>query len=144
MLKKIFMLVILNFLIFFSVGKVMFDKEIDVSDKLEPFLDSLENTKIGAYYFHLGNMQKLHKYLSIEFINSTGTIKKVCYEIQSEKLERTAECENDIQIILDEHATSTIILGSMRPFNVLFSEFLMGHVKFEGLTFYDLMMVLKW
>jgi hypothetical protein len=70
-------------------------------------------------------------------VNSAGTIKKVCYEIQSDRLKMVAECEDDIRIILDEHATSIIIFGPMRPFNIMLSEFLTGHAKFEGLTLYD-------
>jgi hypothetical protein len=130
------------------VGKTLFDKTKDVKDKLDPFLDSIENPKIGFYYIDLGNLQKTHKYISLEFVNSTGTIKKACYEIHSDKLKRILECKDDVQIILDEHATSMLIFGPTRPFYILLSESLMGHVKFKGLTLYDFLYnflaVLKW
>lgn len=144
MLKKIVIIVLLNFFIFFSVGVIAFNKAIYVNDKLDPFLNSIANKKIGLYYFDLESMQKLHKYVSIEIVNSTGIIKRACYEINADSLKMIPECKDDVQIILDEHAASTIILGSMRPFNVLFSEFLMGHIRFKGLTINDFLMVLKW
>jgi hypothetical protein len=149
MLKKIIIIILLNFLIFFSAGKILFDKTKDVKGKLDPFLDSMENPKIGLYFIDLGNLQKNHKYISLEFVNPTGTVKKACYEIHSDKLKKIPECKDDAQIILDEHATSMLIFGpTLRPFYILLSEFLMGHVKFKGLTPYDFLYnflaVLKW
>lgn len=120
----------------------MFDKRLDVRERLDPFLIGLENEKISEYYLNLKKLHKTHTHLTIKFVNSTATIKEVCYEIQPDRLKKTSKCMEDLQIILDEHAASSLILSSFYPQNILFSEFLTGHVKVKGIKLNDILAIL--
>ena len=143
MLKKIIILLAINFIIFFTVGFLLYERRPDYMDKLNPFFDSLENEKVGLYYLNLGVLQKNHKYLAIEVVNSTGVVKEACYDIQENKLKRVESCQKDLEIIFDEHAISSMITSSYSAKNLLFSEFLFGHVKINGLKLQDAFGVLK-
>ena len=45
MFKKLIIFMILNFVVFLSIGKIIFDKRSNARERLDPFLNSLENEK---------------------------------------------------------------------------------------------------
>lgn len=141
--KKIIILLVINFILFFSFGYLIYEKREDYRDKLNPFFDSLGNEKVGLYYLNLDFFQRNHKYLEIRVVNSTGGVADACYAILVNKLSRTTSCQNDIEIILDEHAMSSMIMSSYRMKDIILSEFLFGHIKIHGLKFQDFLGVLK-
>ena len=141
--KKIIILVMINFALFFSAGYFLYEKRPDYRDKLNPFFDSLENEKVGLYYLNLGFLQRNHNYLTIKIVNSSGVVAETCYEIKENRLERVGNCQKDLEIILDDHAMSSIIYSSYTMKNILFSEFLFGHAKINGLKLQDVFGVLK-
>jgi len=121
----------------------MYGKRPEYRDKLDSFLNGLENEKIGSYYLNLDFISKNHKCMKLEITNSTGIVMDAYYKISESKFERINMCQEDVKIILDEHAISTIIMSSYNIKNILFSEFLFGHIKFSGLTFNDMVGAFK-
>ena len=140
--QKMIILILVNFLVFFSIGKVFFDKRPAISGRIEYFLKGLENPKL-PYHLNLEKLHRNHNYLTIEIINSTSTIRKVCYQILSDRLKIIEDCKEDLEITMDEHAASSIIVASYYPQNTLFSEFIFGHIKVSGFTFDDILAILK-
>lgn len=138
MIKKIIAFLLLNFIVFFCAGKLMFDKRPQITEnKITNFLGALENEKVGLYYLNLKKLGKNHEYINLKFISSTEIIKEACYKITPNKLERTAGCKEDIQITLDEHAVGSIFAASHDPEKVIFSEILFNHIKIEGIKLED-------
>jgi len=132
MFKKIFAIIIINFLLFFGMGILLYNKRLDVDAKIDLFLIGLENKKLFNYF-----QIKNHKYLNVKILTANKTIEK-CYKILEKKLEETNNCVEDINVALDRHAISTIINNPYNLRSVLFSEFLTGHVKITGLRINDI------
>jgi hypothetical protein len=132
MLKKIFGIVIINFLLFFGLGAILYNKRPDVDTKINLFFIGLENKKLFNYL-----QLKNHKYLNIEIFTANETIER-CYKILDEKLEKTDNCVEDIKVIFDEHSISTIINSPHNLRSMLFSEILTGHAKITGLRITDI------
>jgi hypothetical protein len=134
--------VAVTFLLFFSAGKILFDKRLPIEGRIDYFLKGLENPKL-PYQLNLESLSSNHQYLTIEIVNSTSTIRKACYRIMPDRLKMTDDCKDDLQIVLDEHAASSLISASYNPQNVLFSEFIFGHIRFQGLKFEDILAIFR-
>jgi hypothetical protein len=140
MLKKMIIVVLLNFVIFFSIGIVLYNKRIVNDRKIDLFIIGLEDEKILTRYL---NPNTPHKYMTVKII-TPNTTRELCYEISSKKMIRITNCTKDIEITLDEHAVGSFTAAPYNPRSVLFSEFLMGHIRVTGIKLNDILTVLKW
>lgn len=133
-LGKVILFTFLIFLVFFSAGFLILNERDDIGDrKLEMFINSITQKAVGKKFVNFEHLHKNHDFLSIEF-ETSGKTSSVCYRILQDKLEKTSECEKDIEIIMDEHATSSILTAPYNPIGILISEFLMGHIKVGGIS----------
>lgn len=144
MLKKVIIFTILNFLILFCIGKIFFDDRTFDDYKMQRFLYSLENQKIGIYYIDFNKLGKTHNSLIPNLEDSKGDRHSLCYEILPDRLVRSGNCTEDIIITFDKHAVGSFITASFNPKGIIFSEFLFGHVKIKGLSFSDILSVILW
>jgi hypothetical protein len=142
MIGKIVIFTFLVFLMFFAIGKILFDKRPSIEGRIDYFLKGLENPKL-PYNLNLEELSKNHDYLTVEILNSTSVYRRACYQILPDRLKRVDDCKNDLEIILDEHAASSIISASYYPQNTLFSEFIFSHIKIVGFKFRDVLAILK-
>lgn len=140
MFKKIVLVLILNFIFFFSIGSLIFNHRTVNDRKVDLFLIGLNDEKILVDYL---KPTTSHKYLTVK-ITTPSTTKEICYEISSKKLVETTRCAKDIEIDLDEHSVGSLTAAPYNSRNVLFSEFLTGHIKISGLRLNDVFAVLKW
>jgi hypothetical protein len=140
MIKKIVLVLIINFIFFFSVGSVLYDHRTVNNRKVDLFVIGLEDEKILTDYLKPSTS---HKCLAVKIITPSIT-KEIYYEISNKKLVRTDKCVKDIEITLDEHAVGSLTTAPYNSRNVIFSEFLMGHIRISGLKLKDFFTVLKW
>jgi hypothetical protein len=140
--QRVLVFTVAIFFIFFAIGKIVFDKRPPIEGRVDYFLSSLDNPKL-PYYLNLNALHQRHNNLIIEIVNSTSTIRKACYQIMPDRLVGTTECGNDLKIVLDEHAASSIISASYYPLNTLFSELMFGHVKLSGFTLGDIAVMIR-
>lgn len=140
--QRIIIFIVAISFIFFVMGRVFFDKRLSLEGRIDYFLSSLDNPKL-PYYLNLNALHQRHNNLIIEIVNSTSTIRKACYQIMPDRLVGTTECGNDLKIMLDEHAASSIISASYYPLNTLFSELVFGHVKLSGFTLGDIAVMIR-
>ena len=139
---KFAILTVLTFLVFFSVGRVFFDKRPPIDGRIDYFLMGLENPKL-PYHMNFERLHVNHEFLRIKIVNSTSTLRDVCYNILPDGLKIVDSCKEDLTVVLDEHAAVSLITMSYYPQNTLLSEFIFGHVKVSGLKFNDILAILK-
>jgi len=140
MFKKIVLVIILNFIFFFSAGSFLFNHRTVSNRKVDLFVIGLEDEKILNDFLKPSTS---HKYLTVKIATPSIT-KEICYEISSKNLVETNKCVKDIEINLDEHAVGSLTTAPYNSRNVIFSEFLTGHIRISGVKLNDFLTVLKW
>lgn len=140
MFKRIVLVLILNFIFFFGIGSFLFNHRTVNDRKVDLFVIGLEDEKILNEFLKPSTS---HKYVTVK-ITTPSITKEICYEISSKNLVETNKCVEDIEIDLDEHAVGSLTTAPYNSRNVIFSEFLTGHIKVSGLRLNDVFTVLKW
>jgi hypothetical protein len=141
--KKLIVFILIIFVLFFSSGILLFNERPDINGKIEPFLDSLTNKKIGLYYLNFDKFQG--KDVRISVISGSKKIADRCYSVSSEGMIKASltTCSNNIEIIMDDHAIGSFVASSYQMKNILFSEFLFGHIKIKGLRLIDTLSIIN-
>lgn len=141
--QKFIIFIFIIFALFFSSGILLFNVRPSINDKVEPFLNSLTNEKIGLYYLNFDKFEG--KNIRISVINGSKNIADRCYSVSKGKMVKTSltTCSNDIEIIMDDHAVGSLVAYSYNMKNVLFSEFLFGHIKIKGLGLIGALSIVK-
>ncbi len=130
----VFILISIFFL--FGVGKIFYDERTAPNANIEAFFKSLENPKVVNYYLDqsiFGNRTILIK------VDKSSETVEACYSVSGSYVKRIyTDCKADISIIMDEHSMGSLIYANYNPKSTLISEYLLGHIKIEGLNLNDI------
>ena len=138
-LYRIAIFSIVSIVIFIAVGLALYNNRPAPSANVEAFFGALENPKVGRYFLNLAPLNGKNVLIEVQ---SAGVATDACYILNASLFQRSESCEPNIKITMDEHAIGSLLAADYYPKSTLISEFIFGHIRLEGLTLKDIMVLL--